>query len=216
MRLQSMGWMGVAWCAWLLPMHALLAQVSGERLSGEVVDLADGKITVRTASGQPLTVALADNARITIRAPADLTRLDQGLYVGATAALQPDGTLVASQINVFPESMRGTNEGHRPMANPSGSTMTNATVRQVANTVTNASVTGVGGTADARRLVLSYAGGEKTVIVPPNAAVVFSEVSDRSALVRGAHVVVYATRQPDGSLVTERVSVGKSGSVPLS
>ena len=89
MRLQSMGWMGVAWCAWLLPMHALLAQVSGERLSGEVVDLADGKITVRTASGQPLTVALADNARITIRAPADLTRLDQGLYVGASFCRMP-------------------------------------------------------------------------------------------------------------------------------
>ena len=52
--------------------------------------------------------------------------------------------------------------------------------------------------------------------MPPSAVVVFSEIGERSALVRGAHVVVYVTRRPDGSLVPERVSVGKNGSVPLS
>ena len=216
MRLQTMVLMCVACSAWLLPTQALLAQAPGERLSGEVMNLDDSKFIIRTAANQTLTVVLADNARITIRVPGDLSRLDRGQYVGVTAAPQSDGTLVASQVNVFPESMRGTAEGHRPMANLPGSTMTNATVREVANTVTNASVTAVSGIADARRLVLSYAGGEKTVIVPSSAAVVFSEIGDRSALVRGAHVVVYATRRPDGSVVSERVSVGKNGSVPLS
>ena len=215
MRLQSMARVCVACCAWLLPTQALLAQAPGERLSGEVMNLDDGKLTIMTADAQPIAVALADNARITIRAPGDLSRLDQGLYVGVTAVPQPDGTLLASQINVFPESMRGTSEGHRPMANPPGSTMTNATVRQVAN-VTAATVAGVSGTADTRRLVLSYVGGQKTVIVPPSAVVVFSEIGDRNALVRGAHVVVYVTRRPDASLVSERVSVGRNGSVPAS
>lgn len=216
MRLQTMVPMCVACCAWFLPMQASLAQAPGERLSGEVVNLDGSKFTIKTAAAQRLTVALADNARIMIRAPGDLSRLDQGQYVGATAAPQPDGTLLASQINVFPDSMRGTAEGHRLMANLPGSTMTNATVREMTNTVTDASATGVSGIADARRLILSYAGGEKTVIVPPSAAVVFSEIGDRRALVHGAHVVVYATRRPDGSLVSERVSVGKNGTVPLS
>lgn len=102
------------------------------------------------------------------------------------------------------------------MANLPGSTMTNATVVQAVNVVTNATVAGVSGTAATRRLVLSYAGGQKTVIVPPSAVVVFSQIGDRNALVRGAHVVVYATRRPDASLVAERVSVGKNGSVPVS
>src|SRR5437762_13565355 len=146
MRSRSMVWMCVACCAWLLPMQALLAQAPGERLSGEVMNLDGGKLTIKTAAGQPLIVVLADNARVTIRAQGDASQLTQGLYVGATAAPQPDGTLLASQISVFPESMRGTNEGHRPMANLPGSTMTNATVQQVANSVTNASVTGVSGT----------------------------------------------------------------------
>ena len=217
MRLQTMVRTFVACCcAWLLPMQALLAQAPGERLSGEVVNLDGSKFAIKTTADQPLTVVLADNARITIRAPGDLSRLDRGQYVGVTAAPQPDGTLIASQISVFPESMRGTNEGHRPMANLPGSTMTNATVREVTSTVTNGRVAGVSGIADSRRLVLSYVGGEKTVIVPPSAAVVFSEIGDRSDLVRGAHVVVYVTRRPDGALVSERVSVGKNGSVPLS
>ena len=216
MRLQSMARVCVACCAWLLPTQALLAQAPGERLSGEVRNLDDGKLTIMTADAEPITVALADNARITIRAPGDLSRLDQGLYVGVTAVPQPDGTLLASQINVFPESMRGTSEGHRPRANFPGSTRTNATVRQVVNVVTNATVAGVSGTADTRRLVLSYVGGQKTVIVPPSAVVVFSEIGDRNALVRGAHVVVYVTRRPDASPVSERVSVGRNGSVPAS
>ncbi len=149
MRLQTMVRMCIACCAWLLPMQALLAQAPGERLSGEVVNLDGSNFTIKTGADQPLTVVLADNARVTIRAPGDLSRLDRGQYVGVTAAPQPDGTLVASQINVFPESMRGTSEGHRPMANLPGSTMTNATVREVTNTVTNGKVTGVSGNADA-------------------------------------------------------------------
>jgi hypothetical protein len=215
MRLHSVARMCVACCAWVLPIQAALAQAPGERLSGEVMTFDDGKLTIKTDERQALTVVLTDNARIIIRAPGDLARLDQGLYVGVTAAPQPDGTLLASQINVFPESMRGTGEGHRPMSNLPGSTMTNATVQQV-NIVTNASVTGVSGTGDGRRLVLSYAGGQKTVIVPPSAVVIFSEIGDRNALVPGAHVVVYATRRPDASLVSERISVGKNGSVPPS
>ena len=217
MGMQSMVRIGLVCCACVLPMHAALAQAPGERQSGEVVSIENGMLTIKTAAGQPATVALADNVRVTLRAKGDLSKLDAGLFVGATAVPQPDGTLLASQISVFPESLRGTAEGHRPMANLPGSTMTNATVKQSAKTtVTNASVTGVTGGAEGRRLLLTYAGGEHTVIVPPSAAIVISEIGDRGALVRGANVIVYVTRKPDGSMVSERVSVGKNGSVPLS
>ena len=217
MGMQSMVRIGLVCCACVLPMHAALAQAPGERQSGEVVSIENGMLTIKTAAGQPVTVALADSARVTLRAKGDLSKLDAGLFVGATAVPQPDGTLLASQISVFPESLRGTAEGHRPMANLPGSTMTNATVKQSAKTtITNASVTGVTGGAEGRRLLLTYAGGEQTVIVPPSAAIVISEIGDRGALVRGANVIVYVTRKPDGSMVSERVSVGKNGSVPLS
>ena len=140
-----------------------------------------------------------------------------------TAAPQADGTLVASEVQVFPESMRGTGEGHRPMSPDSGAsagaTMTNATVASVAgakagNTMTNATVSSVAPGERAMRMTLTYKGGEKIVVVPEGILVFMTEVADRSSLVPGAHVVAYVAKQPDGILVAERVSVGKNGYVP--
>ena len=102
-----------------------------------------------------------------------------------------------------------------------GSTMTNATIASVGGrgaaargTATNATVAEVSGAADGRALTLTYKGGEKVVVVPDNVPIVMVEPADRSLLVPGAHVVVYAAAQPDGTLVSERLTVGKNGFVP--
>ncbi|MEP6655774.1 MAG: DUF5666 domain-containing protein [Betaproteobacteria bacterium] len=196
------------------------AQPALERIHADVVVVAGDTLQVRTAAGQMTSIRLADKTRVQSRAAADSSRLAPGLYVGVTAVPQPDGTLLASQINVFPESLRGTGEGHRPMETLPGSTMTNATVGAVAatpqSTTTNATVAQAAGSDRSRRLTLTYAGGEKLVIVPGSTPVILTEIGDRSLLVPGAHVVVYASRQVDGSLASERVSVGKNGTVPAS
>ena len=49
------------------------------------------------------------------------------------------------------------------------------------------------------------------MVVPEGVPILRSEPGDRSLLVPGAHVVVYAKRDADGSMVVERVSVGKNG-----
>jgi len=61
---------------------------------------------------------------------------------------------------------------------------------------------------------LTYKDGEKMVILPDNVPVVLTEPGDGSMLVPDAHVIVYAARQAGGTLVAERISVGKDGSVP--
>jgi hypothetical protein len=48
------------------------------------------------------------------KVPIKFSEITPGMYVGATATKQPDGTFVASQINIFSEDQRGTGEGHRP------------------------------------------------------------------------------------------------------
>ena len=130
---------------------------------------------------------------------------------------QSDGTLRAVEVHVFPDSMRGTGEGHRPWDLQPGSTMTNATVAKVdetggeaqsggtGSTMTNATVAKVDDSGGARKLSLKYKGGEKTVVVPPGTPVVRIEPGDRSKLVPGAHVFAIASRQPDGTLVAERL-----------
>jgi hypothetical protein len=198
-----------------------LAQAQTQKIAGDIVKVDGLGLEVKTTGGQAVTVKLADNFRLSARSAADATKLTPGAYVGTTAVPQPDGTLLAREVHVFPESMRGTGEGHRAMeAAEPGSTMTNATIASVGarggpvRSMTNATVSEVSGAADGRALTLAYKGGEKVVVVPETVPIVMVEPADRSLLVPGAHIVVYATAQPDGTLVAERLTVGKNGFVP--
>lgn len=197
------------------------AQASTQVLRGDITAIEGSSLQLRSDTGQAVTVALADKVRVNVRVPVKPDAITQGAYVGVTATPQPDGTLLASIVSIFPESLRGTAEGHRPMDALPGRTMTNATVASVggrsaspAGTMTSATVANVGGIGHSETLKLTYAGGEKTVTVPENATVVRSEPADRSVLVPGTHVVVYAAPAPDGTLTAARVSAGKDGSVP--
>ena len=199
------------------------AQTPPVRVSGDVALLEGQDLEVRATGGEKLAIRLSDKLRVSARSPGDARMIPQGAFVGVTAVPQADGTLLASDVQVFPESMRGTGEGHRPMSADSGaaagSTMTNATVASVAagkggNTTTNATVSNVAAGDGTVHWKLAYKGGEKDVVVPPGATIMITEIVDRSALVPGAHVVAYVIRQPDGVLLSERVSVGKNGYVP--
>ena len=192
------------------------AQSQQQRIVGQVASLAGATLTV-TGAAATTTVKVPEQARVTVRLPADWSDIATGSFVGATAVPQPDGTLLAKEVHIFTEAQRGTGEGHYPMSTP-GDTMTNATVSSMSagpakprDTMTNATVTQSGQSAHAHTLKLTYKGGEKTVVVPEGVPLVKSEPGDRSLLIPGAHVVVYARRDADGAMVAERVSVGKNG-----
>jgi hypothetical protein len=193
-----------------------------QHLRGDVVALKGDTLEVKSRAGQDVTVKLADDARVTLAEKADLGSIGQGGFVGTTAVPQPDGTLRAVEVHVFPDSMRGTGEGHRPWDLQPGSTMTNATVakvqtggkRQGRSTMTNATVANVTESGAGRTLELKYPDGEKKVVVPPGTPVVKLEAADRSRLTPGAHVFAIVTRQPDGTLLAQRLTVGKDGVVP--
>lgn len=197
------------------------AQMPVQKIAGAVVKLDGLKLEVRPIGGEPLAIKLTDNFRLSARSAADLTNLMPGAFVGTTAVAQPDGTLLAREVHVFPESMRGTGEGHRPMDSEAGSTMTNATIAGIGSrgapsrdTMTNATIAEVSAASHGRNLTLTYKGGQKSIVVPDNVPIAMVEPADRALLVPGAHVVVYASTQPDGSLVADRLTVGKIGFVP--
>ena len=202
---------------------AALAQAPGERIAGDIAAVDGNQLQIASHSGQSTSVAVAPNVRVSIRAPISVSQLAQGMYVAVTAAPQPDGTLLASELRVFPEAQRGLGEGHRPMSGQPGNTMTNATISTIAaagsvprNTMTNATITAYAATPGGRRLTVTYKGGEQTVILPDNVPVLQTEIGDKALLIRGAHVIAYATRAADGSWTTERISVGKGDFVPPS
>ena len=195
---------------------------TAQRIRGDVVSLDGQTLKLATMGGETLTVKLAANVSVGARSRADPAQIAPGAFVGTTAVPLPDGTLSALEVHVFPESMRGNNEGHRPTDVMPGSTMTNATVAALdhapgvagESTMTNATVARVSAADQVRRMTLKYPGGEKIVVVPKETPVVMVEPGDRSMLVPGAHVVLNATRQVDGTLTAERVTVGKDGLVP--
>jgi hypothetical protein len=198
------------------------AHAQSQKISGEVIKLDASTLQLRAGDGQFIAVKFGDNVRLSARSPADLDRIVPGVYLGTTAAPRADGMLYASEVHIFPDSMRGTGEGHRPMDSP-GNTMTNATVSSVGavkpnagpgNTMTDATVAQVARGESDRRLTLTYPGGERVVVVPANTPIVMVEPADRSLLTPGAHVIVYATRQANGSLSADRITIGKNGFIP--
>lgn len=197
------------------------AQTPAPRIRGDITAVSGKTLQLKADSGQIVPLKLADKVSISSRAHADPTKINTGSFLGTTATPGPDGTLIASEVHIFDESMRGTGEGHRPMDAATGSTMTNATVASVSparagagRTMTNATVAAVTSDDQERRMTLQYKGGEKVVVVPKDTPVVTVEPGDASLLVVGAHVVVSGATQSDGSMLVDRIQVGKDGFIP--
>ena len=172
------------------------------RIRGTVERIDRTNLTVKANSGQSMNVKLADNFVVIGIAKASLSDVASGKFIGTTTVGERDGALVALEVHIFPENMRGTGEGHYDWDLRPNSKMTNANV---------ANVTSMG---KDRVLTVQYKGGEKKVLVPEKAAIVSFTPTDRSELKPGAKVFLNAQRQPDGSLTAARVNVGLYGQVP--
>ena len=180
-----------------------LGQSTPTRIRGTIVGLEGSVLTVATAA-ENRRITLADGFRVYYVVKADLAKLVAGAYVGSAAVTQPDGTLRALEVHIFPEAMRGTGEGHQPYDLGAQSTMTNGTVDAMAL------VESVAGHV----LTVKYKDGEKKIVVSNDTPIVAYEAADAKALIPGAHVYIVAQRGPDGSLSAARVNVGKNGLVP--
>jgi hypothetical protein len=178
------------------------AESTSVRISGTVEKLDGQMLSVKAKDGQELSVNLPDGVRITALANKSLDDIKPGDFVGSAAVADENGKLHAQEVHIFPDSMRGAGEGHRPMANP-GQSMTNATVAEVVRS------------PDGRGLKLRYPGGEQEIDVAADARVVEIIPGDRSLLTPGAAVAVFASKASDGSLNARGVQAEKDGVKPL-
>jgi hypothetical protein len=174
-----------------------------QRIRGDVVAIDGFNLQVKSREGEALAIRLAENYTVTAVVKIDASAIKPGIFVGTASMPQPDGTFKSLEVLVLPESMRGSNEGHYPWDLKPGSMMTNATVADVSSA-------GAAG----QRLTLRYKDGEKNIVVPPDVPIVTFEPGDKSMVIPGAHVLLTATRQPDGSMTATRIAVGKNGLVP--
>ncbi len=196
-----------------------------QHVRGDIVAMNGDTMDVRTRAGQVVHVKVPDSVGVAKVEEASASDITDGSFVGVTAVPQSGGKLVAKEVHIFPEEMRGTGEGHRPWDLGAGSSMTNATVsgmgagkagaakQGTGSSMTNATVAGTKKSGGERTLQLKYKDGQQTVLVPSNVPVVKLAKGDRSLLKPGAHVFVIATEE-NGTLTAQRMTVGEGGVAP--
>jgi hypothetical protein len=189
---------------------ALLAAISASaafaqqavRVRGTIEKVDGNTLTVKAGDGTAVTLMLTSDAAVVSVVKATLADVKEGSFVGSAAMPQPDGSQKALEVHIFPETMRGAGEGHRPFTVPN-STMTNGTVGDMVTA------------SDGQSLTVKYKGGDKKIVVPPGVPIVRYEIGGRSELKPGAHVTATnAVKKSDGTLEAARINVGRDGLVP--
>jgi hypothetical protein len=180
-----------------------VAQDAPRRVRGTIERVDGASLAIKMRDGSALAVKLKENAGVVAVVSATLADIKPGTYVGIAAMPQPDGTQRALEVHIFPESMRGVGDGHRPWDLQAESTMTNGNVDQ--------QVAGVEG----QTLKIKYKDGEKNVSVPSQTQIVAFQAAAVSDLKPGQKIfIAAATKLPDGSYEAARIAFGKDGLNP--
>lgn len=199
---------------------------------GQIVTATDSIITVASPRGD-VSVKIVPPLEVYTRVPAQLSQVKPNSFVGVTSVPQPDGSLRATEIHIFPEKLRGTNEGSFMMGQRgggggpggggggganrgAGDRMTNGTVTGspatgggggggggAGNRMTNGTVSG----QSAGTLTVRFQTDSQKIVVP--AGVTVTEMTlTQTKLTPGTPVTIRATKQPDGTLTASMVILG--------
>src|SRR5665213_91741 len=123
------------------------------RIRGTIEKIDGPVYVVKNRDGAELRLTVTDNPLFVAIVKSTMADIKPGMFVGATGTTQPDGSQKAIEVHIFPESMRGTGEGHYDWDLKPNTKMTNANVEQT--------VAGVDGPV----LSVKYKDGEKKVMV---------------------------------------------------
>jgi hypothetical protein len=173
------------------------------RIRGEIEKVDGSAYLVKNRDGAELKLTVTDKPLYVAIVKATMADIKPGMFVGATGQTQPDGSQKAIEVHIFPESMRGTGEGHYDWDLKPNTKMTNANVDQTVNG------------NDGQTLSVKYKDGEKKILVTPETAVVTYVAGSKDDLKPGIKVFVGAAKKmDDGTVQTPRITYGKDGLTP--
>lgn len=195
----------------LLAMPAL-AQDRGAgapvRLRATIENVAGGTATVKTEFGVTNRVDLTQKTQISGVAARKLSDIKPNDFIGVTAMRDKAGVLHATEVHIFPEQLRGAGEGHRGWDKGPESSMTNA------------AVAGIVSSKDGKVFTMDYTEkpsgqhGEVKIDLTPNIPIVAFVPGDKSLLKPGAHVVMFARKNDDGTYTALNIIAEKDGVKP--
>jgi hypothetical protein len=189
------------WLAFGSQAFAQTPQTPPQHVRGTLEAVEGNMLSVKTARGTD-AIKLADDAKVFMVSPADISAVKDGKFVGITS-VEKDGKRVAEEVHVFDDSLRGLGEGHYPWDLGSGPNM-----------MTNANIAQVESVGNDRLLKLDYKGGTQNIAVPPDATIVEFTAATPEQLQPNSKVFVIAKKQGDGSFVAPAIVVGKDGLKP--
>jgi hypothetical protein len=176
------------------PLAAGAAPAAGPwQIEGVVADGDATSVTVTLRNNDRVRVTATADTRIILRTPVQLTAIKPNDFVGVTSRREPDGSLTALSINIFPPQYRGQiREAQFVM--PTGNTMTNAIVFQNVRRV------------DGRTLYLRLPDGSSVINVPATTDIFRLTVARLTDLKPGMRIVVRGAGGSEGALVATSIT----------
>lgn len=178
------------------------------RLRATIEKFDNGMATVQTQTGETAVVAVGPKTNISGVAARKLSEIKPNEFIGVTAMADKDGTMHATEVHIFPEQMRGAGEGHYPWDKGPNSSMTNG------------AVAGMVDSSDGKTYTISYkdrATGKMSDVkidISPDIPIVAFVPGDQSLLKPGAHTVIFARKNPDGTYMALAIVAEKDGVKP--
>ena len=173
-----------------------------ERIRGTVEKLDGNTLVVKSREGQTVSVTLAPDFAVSGVAKKSVSDIKTDDFVASTSVKGTDGKLHAIEVHFLPQNLRATAAGQRPTNLVPGGLMTNAVVAGIATA------------SDGHVLKVLFKGSEAEIVVGADVPVVAYVPGDPSLLKPGAAVSVQAQKQPDGSLMSGRITAEKDGVKP--
>jgi len=199
--MQKMTRLGVAGLAVMVTASVVWAQQAPPvRIRGEITKVDGNTLSIKSRTGENLTVKLAEPMRVSAMVKSSLADIKEGTFIGVSAMPMPDGTQKAYAIHIFLETQKGVvaDRFDPKWDNRPGSTMTNA---NVATTVAG---------KDGQDILVKYKDGEKKVIVPPGTPIAKYVAGSAADLKVGHKVFVGGARkEADGTLLAPNIAVGR-------
>ncbi len=194
---------GVVCAAFALAAVSVAAEKGATaRIRGDILAYNVNTLTVHRRSGDTVTILMRPDVPVSAVRRISLEDIKPGSFIGTAATMDTSGPLTAQEVVLFPESERGTGEGHYAWDLGPNSSMTNGNVDAV--------VRGTSG----RNLHVSYKGGDQSITVPPNVPIVTFVPAGTRDLAAGRKVFVIAAQDARNRFVAQRVVVEKDGVAP--
>lgn len=197
----------------LAALVALSAQAAGPqpqpvRVRGTIQSVDGQTLEVATAGRGVVKLSVGERTGINGLEKKTIADIHDDTFIGTTAVKGTNGRWQATEVHIFPESMRGAGEGHYAWDLPN-------------STMTNAAVAGIAGKRNGRTLHLKYStnqgaatGGVVDVDITPKTAIVAFTAGDRTLLVPGASVFALVVPQADDTAAAVAIVVETHGVKP--